>query len=299
MMPGARRAPLPVGADSVRPCPACGAREPRPFGEKNAHRLVRCGRCATLHTAEEVQKAYEDGYAEEPEVPQFLSARLDDIVARFAPARRSGRLLDVGFGGGELLDAARRAGWSVSGVEVAGPAVAHARRRGIDAFHGRLHEARYDAGSFDVVVVSELVEHILDVRPLLDEVRRVLRPGGLLWGTTPHGRGLSARLLGASWSVVSPPIHVQLFSVAGLRALLRGAGFRDVAIAAEGFNPRELLHRVRGGTMRGRDRIDAAYKLNAFFEERRGRRALKRAINGALSALRLGDSLKISAWREA
>jgi SAM-dependent methyltransferase len=284
----------------TRPCPACGAREPRPFGAKNGHELVRCARCETLHTAEAVQKSYDDDrYAAEPDRPPFLQTRLDEIVARFATARRSGRLLDVGFGGGELLDAARRAGWSAFGVELAEGAVESARRRGVDAFHGTLHEARYEPLSFDVVVASELIEHILDVDPLLGEIRRVLRPGGLLWITTPHGRGLSARILGTSWSVVSPPIHIQLFSFGGVRTLLSNAGFRDVAIAAEGVNPQELLQHVRGRSVRGGERIAAAYELNAFFEERRGRRVLKRAANGALSALRLGDTLKIAAWRSA
>jgi 2-polyprenyl-3-methyl-5-hydroxy-6-metoxy-1,4-benzoquinol methylase len=281
-----------------RPCPSCGAAEARPFAEKNAHRVVRCGRCATLYTSDAVQKVYDDLYAEEnPHYPPFLRKRLDDIVAGFAPSRRTGRLLEVGFGDGELLEAARRAGWTVSGIELARPAVERARRRGIDAAHGALAEAPYQAESFDVVVAAEIFEHVNDVRPLLDGIVRVLRPGGLLWATTPHGRGISARLLGASWSVVNPPGHVQLFSIDGLRQLLRAAGFGDIAISAEGVNPHEILQRLRGGKMRAGERIDAAYALNAFLEEHRGRRAVKRAINRLLSALRLGDSLKISARR--
>jgi 2-polyprenyl-3-methyl-5-hydroxy-6-metoxy-1,4-benzoquinol methylase len=280
-----------------RPCPACGAAEPRPFAEKNAHRVVRCGRCATLYTSDAVQKVYDDLYAEEnPHYPPFLTKRLEDIVAGFAPSRRTG-LLEVGFGDGELLEAARRAGWMVSGIELARAAVERARRRGIDAIHGALTEAPYESGSFDVVVAAEIFEHVSDVRPLLDGIVRVLRPGGLLWATTPHGRGISARILGASWSVINPPGHVQLFSVGGLRELLRAAGLGEISIAAEGVNPHEILQRLRGGTMRAGERIDAAYALNAFFEERRGRRAVKRAINRVLSALRLGDSLKISARR--
>ena len=279
-----------------RPCPGCGAAAARPFAEKNAHRVVRCGRCATLYTSDAVQKAYDDLYAEEnPHYPPFLRKRLDDIVAGFAPSRRTGRLLEVGFGDGELLEAARRAGWTVSGIELARPAVERARRRGIDAVHGALAEAPYQAESFDVVVAAEILEHVSDVRALLDGIVRVLRPGGLLWATTPHGRGISARLLGASWSVVNPPGHVQLFSIDGLRRLLRAAGFGDIAIAAEGVNPHEILQRLRGGKMRPGERIDAAYALNAFLEEHRGRRAVKRTINRVLSALRLGDSLKVSA----
>ena len=62
------------------------------------------------------------------------------------------------------------------------------------------------------------------------------------------------------------------------------------------FHPQIELTLVTANEHAGK-RIDAAYALNAFFEERRGRRAVKRAINRVLSALRLGDSLKISARR--
>ncbi len=284
----------------TRPCPGCGAAEARLFAEKSSHQLVRCRGCATLYTSDAVSKVYDDYYTEDNlAVPPFLAKRLDDIVAGFASSRRTGRLLDVGFGSGELLEAARRAGWTVSGVEVAWPAVEQARRRGIDAFHGALADAPYEAASFDVVLASEIFEHVSDVRPLLDDIARVLRPGGLLWGTTPHARGISARLLGVSWSVIAPPEHVQLFSIDGLRQLLRAAGFGDIAISAEGVNPHEILQRLRGEKIRAGERIDAAYALNAFFEDRRGRRAVKRTINRVLSALRLGDSLKISARRSS
>ena len=42
----------------------------------------------------------------------------------------------------------------------------------------------------------------------------MLRPGGLFWTTTPHARGLSARVLGLKWRCIWPPEHLQLFSVA-------------------------------------------------------------------------------------
>jgi hypothetical protein len=138
------------------------------------------------------------------------------------------------------------------------------------------------------------VEHITAVGPLLAGIARVLRPGGLLWATTPHARGISARILGASWSVVDPPSHLQLFSIRGLRKLLRRSGFDEVLIDAEGVNPQELLRR---GRVTSRERIESGYALNAFFEEHRGRRFVKRVLNRALAIVHLGDTLKVSARR--
>jgi len=277
----------------ARPCPACAANDPRPFAEKNTYRIVRCGACATLYTHDVADAAYDDYYdASNLEVPAFLARRLDEIVATLGSG---GRLLDVGFGAGTLLEAARRAGWKTAGVEVSLPAVEHARELGFDVVHGRLEDAAYPDASFDVVVATEIFEHISDVRPLLREIARILRPGGLLWGTTPHGRGISGRLLGASWSVMSPPEHVQLFSIAGMTKLLRACGFRNVSISAEGVNPLEIADHFRRRTTKVSRRVASSYAINEFLLESPSRRVIKRSLNRLLSAMRLGDSLKISA----
>jgi len=280
---------------TARRCPACDASDPRDAGGKASYPLLRCARCATLYTAGSVQNTYDDYYdGPNLEVPAFIAGRIDEIVSGFEPHRRTNRLLDVGFGAGTFLEAARRGGWDVVGVEVSRPAIEHARLSGFDVFHGTLQDAAYAAGSFDVVVASEILEHLIAVRPLLGEIARVLRPGGLLWATTPNAGGLSFRVLGNAWSVVDPPEHVQLFSIAGARRLLGAAGFRDVSVLAEGVNLYEILDRFRGRRVR---RVASGYELIGYLSQSRSRRALKRLANRVLSILRLGDSLKISARR--
>ncbi|MDQ3281902.1 MAG: methyltransferase domain-containing protein, partial [Acidobacteriota bacterium] len=155
----------------------------------------------------------------------------------------------------------------------------------------------FGAGSFDYVVSLDVLGHVEfgEKDAVLAEAARVLRPGGLLWATTPHGRGISARLLRERWSVVSPPEHIQLFSMRGMRRLLERAGFRDVRLAAHGVNPYEIVHTLRSRGTTSCDRVETGYALNAFMSERPARRVLKGAINAALSTTRLGDSLKVYA----
>lgn len=278
---------------SARPCPACEAIDPRAYAGKNSYRLLRCGSCATIYTFDVFENVYDDYYdASNLEVPAFVARRIDEIVAGLGPP---GRLLDAGFGAGTFLAAARRGGWQTSGIEVSLPAVEHARANGFDVFHGRLDEAGYPDASFDVVVATEIFEHISDIRPLIREIARILRPSGLLCATTPHGRGISGRLVGAAWSVMSPPEHVQLFSIAGMEKLLRASGFRDVSIASEGTNPLELADHLRRKRTRTSQRVASSYALNEFLLERPSRRILKSAANRLLSLVRLGDTLKIFA----
>jgi SAM-dependent methyltransferase len=320
-----------------RRCPACAGVETVERGAKNGVPLAECRACATLYAAAgPAAGGFDyDGYYDESNlsVPDFVGARLDEIFASFAPYRRTGRLLDIGCGAGSLLEAARRAGWEAHGTEVSRPAVEHARRAGFEVFCGDLSEAPFPEGHFDVVTASEILEHLDDPRAMLGGVARVLRPGGLFWATTPHARGLTARLLGLRWSAVSPPEHLQLFSVGGLRGMLREAGFRRPRVTTRGCDPFEVwrvLRRQRasngtaaahngaagqagtaeqsGGAVQasaadpvpaggeGSVRVASAYRLNAALMSNGATRAAKTALNAALGATRLGDSLKV--WAE-
>lgn len=310
----------------ARGCPACASVEGAPRGEKGGFRFDSCRDCGTLYARRATRgDGYDyDTYYHEANlsVPAFIDRRLDEIVATFAPHRRSNRLLDIGCGAGSLLFAARRAGWDAVGTEVSRTAAAHVRAAGFEVFHGELAAARYPDAHFDVVTASEILEHLPDPLSLVAEVARVLRPNGLFWATTPHARGLSSRLLGLRWSTVSPPEHLQLFSLGGARRLLERAGFTRTRLTTRGCNPAELWHALRHTPTHevaahaneadavalvadnapdereeGFDRVATAYKLNEALLRNAATRAVKSAINLALAASRLGDSIRISAGR--
>src|SRR5713226_8353507 len=230
-----------------RNCPACGATAGREGGLKRGFLLLWCESCRTTYVAQMPDpygsQDYDDYYsAANLTVPAFVESRLDEIVASYSAYRQNNRLLDIGFGAGALLQAAARAGWAVKGVEVSLPAVEQGRALGFDVYYGELSEACYPTGHFDVVTASEVLEHIADSQALIREIARVLRPGGLLWATTPNGRGGSSRVLGSRWSIVSPPEHLQLFSITGMKALLDAVGFRQIDIITQGMNPFEILY---------------------------------------------------------
>jgi SAM-dependent methyltransferase len=283
-------------------CPACGSAHGRKCGQKNGYEIICCRRCATLYVAAVTQAAIAAYYARyyhdhaTLSVPDFIDRRLDEIVAGFAPYRQTSRLLDIGFGAGSLLRAAARAGWSVSGVEISQTAARHVDQFGLDIFCGGLADAQYPDGYFDVVTASEVLEHVPEPRAVIGEIARIVRPGGLLWATTPHGRGISARVLGMQWSVIKPPEHLQLFSVGSIRDLFVDTGFRRVRVATHGINLPELLSAWNGSGNAHVDswyRVRSGYQLNEFMDRSRTRRALKGLVNGALNISRLGDSLKI------
>ncbi|HSK62378.1 MAG TPA: class I SAM-dependent methyltransferase [Pyrinomonadaceae bacterium] len=299
----------PRSEKAIRACVACGSTEAQKLGVKNELQIVCCDSCGTIYTPYSPwysSQYFYLGYylkSEETETPPFVLKRLEEITADFAPYRQTNRLLDLGCGAGDLLEAARKNGWQAQGVDVAAHVVNHVRRRGFEVFEGELHEAALPSQHFDVVTAAELLEHIFEPRALVQEVARILRPGGLFWTTTPHARGLSARVLGLNWRCIWPPEHLQLFSIGGLTALLRGAGFRDIHVDTTGGNPVEIWHAL-GKTKSAPktvdqhfDRVLTSYQLNESLMKSRSRRALKSTVNSFLNLSRLGDSLKVFAVR--
>lgn len=291
-----------------RTCVACGAKDGQPLGVKNELELLRCRSCATLYTPYSPwyssEYFYEVYYPEQSlSPPAFVQTRLEEITAGFASYRKENRLLDLGCGAGNLLLAARKHGWNAQGLDVAEQATEHVRSLGFEVFHGELQQAQFPSQHFDVITAAEILEHLSDPRLLVQEVARILRPGGLFWTTTPHARGLSARVLGLQWRCIWPPEHLQLFSVAGIKALLRDVGFSQIGFQTTGGNPFEILHAMgmkkdapKASDQRF-DRVATSYQLNESLMKSRSRRVIKDVINGMLNVSRLGDSLKVFAIR--
>jgi SAM-dependent methyltransferase len=295
-----------VTSAEIRSCPGCLAGAGIAVGEVHGFAIRMCPECRTLFTARlpgaGEDKDYACFYAEgrNVAVPDFVLARLEETVASLAPYRSSlNRWLDIGCGTGTLLRAVANAGWDELGTEVAPAAAEAVRAAGFDVLVGGTGDLDLPAAGFDVVSMVEVIEHVPEPDDLLTAAGRLLRPGGALYLTTPHGRGLSARVLRAGWSLVTPPDHLQLFSIHGLRVALARAGLDVRSVATHGLNPYELVARLRAGhqDQGGHSHTETSYRLNESLSTTRKGLIFKRAANTALSGMRLGDTLKIMAER--
>jgi 2-polyprenyl-3-methyl-5-hydroxy-6-metoxy-1,4-benzoquinol methylase len=138
----------------------------------------------------------------------------------------TGSLLDVGCGGGRLLNRMKKRGWQVAGTDFDEQATNKVTARyGVQTYVGDLPQCNLSANSFDVVTMSQTIEHLYDPQATLRECLRILKPGGLLVMTTPNECSLSAREYGAFWRGWEAPRHLHLFSVASLQRLIQQAGF--------------------------------------------------------------------------
>lgn len=305
---------------SVMNCNICNSENVKRIGCKNSFDIARCNKCRTLFAVKiedssdyfDYSTYYDEGNLT---VPNFVNDSYRKTIGEFESHRGNNRFLDVGCGAGTLLKIANEMNWDTTGVEVSKPAAEHLKSLGLNIFEGTLEEAHFPDDHFDAITCTEVIEHVTDPKRLMKEIARILNPKGVLWMTTPHSNGLSGKLLGAKWSVVAPPEHLNLFSKNSLRDCLDDAGFKNFEIALTGFNPIEAIQVLRRGETDGTDengdntnadisdqdaisgteRVKGSYKLNQWFVAGKYKQHLKTLINLLLSKTGSGDTIKIKA----
>ena len=148
------------------------------------------------------------------------------------------RLLDVGCGNGAFLHRAARAGWKGVGVEPSGRSaeVAHAAY-GVHVYYEALERAPLAPGSFDAVTFWHVLEHVADLRGTLRTATALLHQRGKLVISVPNFAGWECRLYRGHWALFDVPRHVNFFTPATLRTLLREL---SLAIEAEWHFSREF-----------------------------------------------------------
>lgn len=167
-----------------------------------------------------------------PETLAGLAPRshaLRRLIEQHFPADRTAAVLDLGCGHGALLHFAREAGYTnLRGVDGSPEQVAAARRLGIDGVEeGDLRDtlaAQPDA-SLDVVIAFDVIEHFTrdELLPFVDEVRRVLKPGGRWIIHVPNGESpFGGRM--RYWDLT----HELAFTRTSLAQLLLASGFAEV-----------------------------------------------------------------------
>ena len=139
------------------------------------------------------------------------------------------RLLDVGCGDGRFLALARGLEWECHGVEPDAAAAQVVREQGMSLLGSRVEDLPGElAGTFDVITLNQVIEHVYDPVAVLRRCRDLLRPGGYLWLETPNTDSLGYEIYGAHWRGLETPRHLVLFNFPSLSWSLERAGFERI-----------------------------------------------------------------------
>ena len=233
-----------TGAERMSPCPACHA------GGRKRHLLdvtlattddvgatqriafLECGGCGARYGDPPVSVDYQDIDQDGMRYYVEQGAGIDVMLESFSAldSRPINRYLEVGGSFGFSMEYARRSlGWEVLGFDPGFVAAAGRRMLGLPIVSRLLDRDAVPEGAFDVVLCSEVIEHIAEPDAFVAILRHALSDSGVLLLTTPDGDSVtpdqpSEMLI----PVLSPGQHVILYNAGAIEALLRRHGFTDV-----------------------------------------------------------------------
>ncbi len=234
-------------------CPVCGGDESSLFctaidrvrkQTSPVWRIERCALCgfgwtSPTPTAEETAGFYPPDYFGNIErtLDDYLSGRLlgtrswrgctekARLVEKYV---KGGRILDVGCGDGKFLWALSRDRWDATGVDTHSATLSLVRARipSLRLVEGDLYSGELTEGTFDVLTLWHVFEHLANPAAVLRRIFALLRPGGWLFISLPRFDSLQASIFRRHWYAFDDvPRHLYHFPKSSLDRLLRGAGF--------------------------------------------------------------------------
>ena len=195
-------------------------------------RCPECGLGRTCPKPEVGVEHYEDNqrynilFVEKRELylkfAEALLKTLDDLIAP-----QGKKLLDIGCGGGFVVEYANQIGFQAEGVDANRQMVAFGRQQGLNVYQADVMEVSFGgADRYDVIVLSAILEHLPDPAKLLNHIRaNLLKDDGFLLVSQASYDGLLPRLFPWGWYGWQPQEHFWHFTPASFGALSRRCGF--------------------------------------------------------------------------
>jgi len=250
-------------------CPVCGKkankRSVARFTDRTYRRCSKCGAIYMDRTSpapieyekeyffESYKKQYGKTYLEDfPNLVAMAKRRLKVIFQvssrRDAEAQRKREesyyppiILDIGCAYGAFLVAAKEEGYLPFGIDPAQDAVRYVQETlSIPAVQGFFPDyplSTPNSQLYDVVTLWYVIEHFTDCATVLTEIKKMLKPGGILAFSTPSFSGVSGRKSLRKFLENSPADHFTIWSPAMCKKALALAGFKVKKIVMTGCHP--------------------------------------------------------------
>ena len=246
-------------------CPLCHQIAPPELLRRGSLIVHHCGKCGLHYGENELATATGKPGSIETSPHHFstLLNQLEPLRAAFTDLmdRRWGHFtarlgaqprhwLEIGPGNGLLGEVVERRGGTWRGCELDLVMATEMVARGLDVVHGDF--AEMDArslftpvvarqGGFDVVFLSQVLEHVRSPDRFLQNAVIALRPGGIIYIDVPSDDGLTAIIRrlnpwGHSYGEVVPPYHMISYGAKTLRYALGSAGFDHPWVSSWPYN---------------------------------------------------------------
>jgi len=136
------------------------------------------------------------------------------LIEQFQP--KKGKIIDIGAGTGDFLVMAQKNGWEIIGVEPSEKAKGIAKAKGVN-FVDNLSDVQDH--SADVITMWHVLEHVPNVEAQITELKRILKPDGVIVIAVPNFKSYDAQHYGKFWAAYDVPRHLWHFSKTAIKML--------------------------------------------------------------------------------
>lgn len=232
--------------ETLTQCPVCGEQQFSTFIDCRDHlltgeqfRIVACNSCGFRFTnprpdAADLGRYYQSSdYISHSNSRKGLFNRAYQLIRTYTIRRKralissfseKGSLLDIGSATGEFLSFMKKSGWKVTGIEPD----EKTRKFAISEYGLEVLDesglAGLKDGSFDVITLWHVLEHVPDLPGRMQEIHRLLKPGGYVFIAVPNSHAWDAEKYGKFWAAYDVPRHLYHFTKDTLKRLVRNSG---------------------------------------------------------------------------
>lgn len=213
-------------------------------------KIINCGKCGFIHVFpfpddEAINNLYKKEYYVKNK-PDYINRsqedliwqehwnrfRIESILSNFSKTEILG--LEIGSGPGDFLSICKEKNINILGLEPSDEAVSYSKSRGLNVFQGFLDEefVNENLNKFDFVYISHVLEHFIDAKKSLLDIKKVLKDDGILYIVVPNDFNLFQEILSNNYNFknwwVNPYEHINYFTFSSLRNLLESMNFEII-----------------------------------------------------------------------
>lgn len=141
-----------------------------------------------------------------------------------------GKLLDVGCSHGLVVEEALKKGFAAEGLEPSQGAVQFCRQKGLKVTQNYFTEGVFPCASFDIVIMSHVLEHISNPDKTIQTLKEIIKPGGYFLLCQTNYKGIGPRILKKHWGGWGIEEHYYHFTIPGIKFLLSKNGLQPSQI---------------------------------------------------------------------
>ncbi|PIT97704.1 hypothetical protein COT77_00135 [Candidatus Berkelbacteria bacterium CG10_big_fil_rev_8_21_14_0_10_41_12] len=157
-----------------------------------------------------------------------------DLLPNFM---ENGKLLEIGCSHGARLEKLKKLGWKVEGIEMDKKSAEFAQKeKGLNIQIKKIEELSFKKNSFDVVIMSMVLEHLYDPLGTLKRITGWLKPGGQLLFSIPYFEGFEFSVFREYSYGLQLPTHITFFNKKILREYLSKLGYKDIKFYFQYFD---------------------------------------------------------------